>query len=67
MIITVIWFKDLNLRHDTLKVLEESTGQTFSDINYKNVFLGQSPKAIEVKTKINKWHLIKLTRFFTAK
>ena len=60
-------FKDLNIRHDAIKLLEESTGKTFSDIYYSNVFLGQSPKAIEIKTEINKWDLIKLTSFCTAK
>ena len=48
------WLKDLNIRHDTIKLLEENIGKTFSDINHTNVFLGQSPKAIEIKTKINK-------------
>ena len=61
------WFKDLNIRHDTIKLLEENTGKTFSDINCTNVFLGQSPKAIEIKMKINKWDLIKGTSFYTAK
>ena len=51
-----------------MKVLEEKNiGKTFSDINHTNVFLGQSPKAIEIKTKINKWDLIKPTSFHTAK
>ena len=49
------WPKDLNIRHDTIKLLEENIGKTFSDINCINVFLGQSPKAIEIKAKINKW------------
>ena len=61
------WLKDLNIRHDTVKLLEEDVGKTFSDINCTNVFLGQSPKAIEIKAKINKWDLIKLTSFCTAK
>ena len=61
------WLKGLNLRHDTKKLLEEITGKTSSDINCTNVFLAQSPKAIEIKTKINKWDLIKLTSFCTAK
>ena len=52
------WLKDLNIRHDTIKLLEENIGKTFSDINRTNVFLGQSPKAIEIKAKINKWDLI---------
>ena len=59
--------KDLNIRHDTTKLLEENTGKTFSGINHSNVFLGQYPKAKEIKTKINKWVLIKLISFFTAK
>ena len=49
------WLKDLNIRKDTIKLLEESIGKTFSDINHTNIFLGQSPKAIEIKTKIKKW------------
>ena len=60
------WLKDLNIRHNTIE-LEENIGKTFSDINHSNVFLGQSPKAIEIKTKIYKCDLIKLTNFCTAK
>ena len=48
------WLKDLNIRQDTIKLLEENTGKTFSDINRTNISLGRSPKAIEIKTKINK-------------
>ena len=48
------WLKDLNIRQDTIKLLEENIGYTFSDINHSNVFLGQFPKAKEIKTKINK-------------
>ena len=61
------WLKDLNIRQDTIKLLEENIGKTFSDINHSNVFLGQSPKAIEIKPKINKRDLIKLISFCTAK
>ena len=61
------WLKDLNIRRDTIKLLEENTGETFSDISLSSVFLGQSPKAIEIKAKISKWDLIKLTSFCTAK
>ena len=61
------WLKELNIRQDTIKLLEENTGKTLSDINHSNVFLGQSPKAIEIKAKTNKWDLIKLMSFCTAK
>ena len=61
------WLKDLNIRHDTIKLPEENIGKTFSDINHSNVFLGQSPKATEIKAKINKWDLMKLISFCTAK
>ena len=50
-----------------MKLLEKNIGKIFSNINQTNVFLGQSAKAIEIKTKINKWDLIKLTSFYTAK
>ena len=49
------WLKDLNIRHNTIKLLEESIGKTFSVINHTTAFLGQFPKATEIKTKINKW------------
>ena len=60
------WLKDLNGRHDTIKLLEENLSKVFSDINCTNVVLGQSPKVIQIKTKINKWNLGKLTSFGTA-
>ena len=61
------WLKDLNIKQDTIKLREENIGKTFSDVNCTNVFLGQYPKAIEQKAKVNKWDLIKLTSFCTAK
>ena len=57
------WLKDLNVRQDTIKLLEGNIGKTLSDINLTNVFLGQSPKATEIKAKIKQWELIKLTSF----
>ena len=61
------WLKDLNIREDTIKLLKENIGKTFSDVNHTNVFLGQSHKATEIKAKVNQWDLIKLTSFCTAK
>ena len=61
------WLKDLNIRHYIIKLLEENIGKTFSDINYSSVFLFQSPKAVEIKAKLNKWNLIKLTSLCSTK
>ena len=54
--------KDLNIRQDIIKHLEENVGKTFSDISLPNVFLDQDPEATEIKAKINQWDLTKLTR-----
>ena len=59
--------KNLNIRQDTIILLEENIGKTFSDISLTNVFSGQSSKATEIKAKINQWDLIKLTSFCTTK
>ena len=56
-----------NVRQDTIKLLEENIGKTFSDINLTNDFSSPSPKATEVKAKIIQWDLIKLTSFCIAK
>ena len=61
------WLKYLNVINNTIKLLEKNTHKTFSDINCTNIFLDLSPKAIEIKAKINKWDLIELTNFCTAK
>ena len=61
------WIKDLNVRLDTIKLLEENIGRTLSDINCSNIFSYLSPRVMEIKTKINKWHLIKLKSVCTAK
>ena len=42
------WIKGLNIRQDTINLLEENIGKTFSDINCTNIFLGQSPKATKI-------------------
>ena len=49
------WLNDLNIRQNAIKLLEEKIGKTFSGINCTNVFLGQTPKAIDIKEKINQW------------
>ena len=61
------WLKDLNIRKDIIKLLEENISKTFLDINLMNIFSGQSSKATEIGAKINQWDLIKLTSFCTAK
>ena len=58
------WVKNISKE---MKLLEENIGKTFSDINCTNVVLGQSPKAVEIKPKVNKWDLIKFIRFYTEK
>ena len=57
--------KDLNVRLDTIKLLEENISRTLFDINCSNIFLDLSPRVMEIK--INKWDLIKLKSFRTAK
>ena len=54
------WLKSLIIRYDTIKLLEEIIGKTFFGINCTNVFVGQSLKAIEIRTKRNKWEIIKV-------
>ena len=61
------WIKDLNVRLDTMKLLEENIDSTVFDINCSKIFLDPSPRLMEIKTKINKWDLTKLKSFCTAK
>ena len=61
------WIKDLNVRLDTIKLLEENIGRTLFDINCSNIFFDPPPRVMKIKTKINKWDLIKLKRLCTAK
>ena len=61
------WIKDLYVRPDTIKLLEGNIGRTLFDINHSSIFLDPPPRAMNIKTKINKWNLIKLKSFCTAK
>ena len=61
------WIKDLNVRPETIKLLEENKGRTLDDINQSKILYDPSPRVTEIKTKVNKWDLIKLKSFFTAK
>ena len=61
------WSNDQNVIHDTIKILEENTGQILFDINHNNIFLDLFLKTKEIKAKINKRHLIKLKSFCIAK
>ena len=58
--------KDLNVMPETMKLLEENIGRIFFDINRSSIFLDPPPRVIKIKTKINKWELIKLKSFFIA-
>ena len=59
--------RDLNIRPGTLKLLEENIGRTLFDINHSKIFFDPPPRVMEIKTKINKWDLMKLQSFCTAK
>ena len=61
------WVKDLNIRPETVKILEGSTSSNFSDLGHRNIFLEMSPEANETKAKINYWDYIKIKGFCTAK
>ena len=61
------WIKDLNVRPETIKLLEESIGRTLDDINQSKIHYDPPPRVKEIKTKVNKWDLIKLKSFCRAK
>ena len=59
--------KDLNVRPETTKLLEENKDKTLSDINHSRILYDPPPRVMEIKAKINKWNLIKLKSFCTTK
>ena len=65
--ITSKWIKDLNIRAETIETLEDNLGNTIQDIGMGGDFTTKTPKAMATKAKIDKWDLIKLKSFCTAK
>ena len=61
------WMKDLNVRLDTIKLLEDNIGRTLPDINRSKIFSDLPPRETKIKTKINKQGLMKFKGFCTAK
>ena len=61
------WIKDLNVRPETIELLEENIGKTLSDIHYSRILYDPPLRILEIKAKINKWDLIKIKSFCTTK
>ena len=61
------WIKELNVRPNTKKLLEENIDRTLYDINHSKILFDPPPEEMEIKTEINKWDLMKLKSFCTAK
>ena len=61
------WIKDLNVRPETIKLIEENIGRTLSDINHSKILYDPPPRVMEIKAKRNKWDQIKLKSFCTRK
>ena len=61
------WIKDLYVRPEIIKLLEENIGKTLSDINHSRILYDPPPRILEIKAKINKWGLIKIKSFCTTK
>ena len=61
------WIKDLNVRPETLQLLEKNIGNTLFDINHSRILYDPPPRILKIKAKINKWDLIKLKNFCTTK
>ena len=61
------YIKDLNVRPETIKLIQENIGIPLNDLNQSKMFYDPPPRVMEIKTKVNKWDLIKLKSFCTAK
>ena len=61
------WIKDLNVRPEIIKLLEENIGKTLSDINHSRILYDLPPRILEIKAKTNKCNLIKIKSFCTTK
>ena len=61
------WMKDLNVRQDSIKILEKNTGNTLFELGHSNFLQDTSRKAKETKAKMNYWDFIKIRSFCTAK
>jgi len=61
------WIEDLNVNLETIKLLEENIGRSLDDINQSKILYDPPSRVMEIKTKVNKWDLIKLKSFCTAK
>ena len=61
------WIKDLHVRPEIIKLLEENIGRTLSDINHSKILYDPSSRVMEIKAEINKWDLIKLKSFCITK
>ena len=57
----------MNVRPETIKLLEENIGRILNDINQSKILYDPPPRVMEIKTKVNKWDLIKVKSFCTAK
>ena len=61
------WSKDLNVRPETIKLLEENIGRTLDDINQSKILYDPPPRVMEIKAKVNKWDLVELKNFCAEK
>ena len=61
------WIKDLNVTPETVKLLEENIGRTVENISQSKILYDPPPRVMEIKTKVNKWDLVKLKSFYTGK